>query len=171
MNTDDVLLAVKRLCGALCLVLAAGLLAGCVGAAKLPPPAGLESGCHVWFVWDVDAGTGVSSEVHADGTSTVRLRRTSEGARLAGGGKILWDDEVIAKIDGSRVLLGYGDPFEVELFADLLPPSPVLLVRDQETGKPWREFRRSAGCTAEQSAVGVAPLNRIIVREVSSSMR
>lgn len=151
-----------------------GVLVGCIivltlgmggcRSARLPSRQVLQSGCHVWYDFDgpgrSSAGTYVS--VQPDNSSKIYHNSVRDGAVLLPSQQIEWDGDIIGTFDGRRVVISRGDPPEPYYYTDIKPSSLQLSVRWVVDDSEHIDLERSRGCTAEQTALAVAPLTLVV---------
>jgi hypothetical protein len=135
------------------------LTAGC--GYTLPPAEQLQQGCHVWYRHKGSA-RGVSARVDRDGAAQIQGGSATQ-ARMVDG-SIELDGTAIGKLDGRRVLVGEGNPFEAELYVDLATDARQLPVRFIKGDVTAFSIERSAGCSVQQTALGAAPVV-VVTRE------
>jgi hypothetical protein len=135
------------------------LLLSC-GAAKLPPRAQLEQGCHVWFT--SDGKYGIFAEVTQAGIAKVQRRAQTTEASLSPSGDIIleWGRSIpVARMEGQRMLVtDLGEQFTPAFFGHLDPLSTEIPFWHLESQQPWTMLYRSASCTPTQTAIGAGPV-------------
>ena len=79
-------------------------------------------------------------------------------------GSIELDGIAVGRLDGQRVLVGEGNPFEAELCVDLATNARQLPVRFLKGDVTSFSIERSAGCSVPQTALGAAAIV-VVTRE------
>ena len=149
--TDSVTMNSKRIGSRAGLVFSLSIqsmLFGCMGP-RLPPPAELESGCHVWY--EPSEGIGISASASDTHAILEANGGSVDGPSFSEPGVIAFNEKEFAYFDGDTLLIEKLNPFAAEYSGRISRDSTTIVL---EGGHTPLSLRRSAACTPDEAALG-----------------